>query len=142
MTEASKATPLPGAVLQWLWDAPDATAPAITTVSDAASHFVLARPARAESRLVLGLSYRANTVAVPVTDAPYLRVALRADQELGEVIVNYRTDKTAPEALRTAIQKPATTPTISRPMPAPTTAQPTVAKKPIRCISPCASRAK
>jgi hypothetical protein len=54
---------------------------------------------------VLGLSYRANTVAVPVTDAPYLRVALRADQELGEVIVNYRTDKTAPEALRTAVQK-------------------------------------
>lgn len=92
MTEASKATPLPGAVLRWHWDAPDATAPATTTVSDATGHFLLTRPARAASRLVQTPSYWADTVAVPVTDAPYLRVALRAGQELGEVIVNYRPD--------------------------------------------------
>ncbi|HEX8506002.1 MAG TPA: TonB-dependent receptor, partial [Hymenobacter sp.] len=36
------------------------------------------------------LGYRADTLAVPTTGAPYLRVALRAGQELGEVTVTAR----------------------------------------------------
>ena len=91
VTEAGKATPLPGAVLRWLWDVPNAATPATTTISDGAGHFVLTRPARAASRLVVqALGYRADTVAVPVTGAPYLRVALQAGQELGEVTVTAR----------------------------------------------------
>ena len=91
VTEAGKATPLPGAVLRWLWDVPDATAPVITTISDEAGHFLLTRPARAASSLVVQtLGYSADMVVVPVTGAPYLRVALRADKELGEVTVTAR----------------------------------------------------
>ncbi|WP_210520857.1 TonB-dependent receptor [Hymenobacter terricola] len=91
VTEAGKATPLPGAVLRWLFDVPEANAPAVTTTSDEAGRFTLARPARAASRLVVqALGYRADTLAVPATGAPYLRVALRAGQELGEVTVTAR----------------------------------------------------
>ena len=91
VTEANRATPLPGAVLRWLIDGTDANAPVLTTISDGAGRFTLARPARAASRLVVqALGYRPDTVAVPATGAPYLRVALRAGQELGEVTVTAR----------------------------------------------------
>ena len=66
---------------------------------------MLTRPARAAPRLMQALSYRVDKVAAPVTDLPYLRVILRSDQELGEVIVNSRTDRTTSEALRTAVKK-------------------------------------
>ncbi|MBF9222441.1 TonB-dependent receptor [Hymenobacter ruricola] len=92
ITEAGKATPLPGALLRWLPDAPDANAPVITATADAGGHFVITRPARAASRLVVqALGYRPDTVAVAATGAPYLRVALRPGQELGEVTVTART---------------------------------------------------
>ncbi|WP_239691667.1 TonB-dependent receptor [Hymenobacter lapidarius] len=91
VTEAGKATPLPGAIVRWLLDAADANAPVITAVSDEAGRFKLTRPARAASRLVVqALGYRPDTVVVPSTEAPYLRVALRAGQELGEVTVTER----------------------------------------------------
>jgi len=91
VTEASKGTPLPGALLRWLLDVPEASAPIITTTSDARGSFMLARPARAASRLVVqALGYQADTLTVPATGAPYLRVALRAGQELGEVTVTAR----------------------------------------------------
>ena len=91
VTEAGKATPLPGALLRWLYDAADAGAPVVTTTSDAAGRFVLVRPARAASRLLVqALGYRPDTLAVPVSGAPYLRVALRAGAELGEVVVTDR----------------------------------------------------
>lgn len=91
VTEAGKATPLPGAVLRWLFDAPDANAPVITTTSDDQGRFTLVRPARAASRLaVQALGYAPDTVAVPATGAPYLRVALKPGQELGDVTVTAR----------------------------------------------------
>ena len=91
VTEAGKGTPLPGAVLRWLYDAPEAGAPVLTANSDEAGRFVLARPARAASRLLVqALGYRPDTLAVPATGAPYLRVALRAGQELAEVRVTAR----------------------------------------------------
>ncbi len=89
--EAGNATPLPGAVVRWLLDAADAAAPTTTAVSDAGGHFVLVRPARAASRLVVqALGYQADTLLVPATGAPYLRVALRPGQALGEVTVTAR----------------------------------------------------
>ena len=91
VSEAGKGTPLPGALLRWLLDASEANAPIITTTSDAAGRFVLVRPARAASRVVVqALGYQADTLTVPTTGAPYLRVALRAGQELGEVVVTDR----------------------------------------------------
>ncbi len=91
VAEAGKATPLPGAVLRWLYDAAEASALVITATSDENGRFVLARPARAASRLVVqALGYRPDTLAVPATGAPYLRVALRAGAELGEVVVTDR----------------------------------------------------
>ena len=45
-------------------------------------------PARAASRLLVqALGYRPDTLAGPVSGAPYLRVALRAGTGLGEVVV-------------------------------------------------------
>ncbi|UOQ96233.1 TonB-dependent receptor [Hymenobacter sp. 5317J-9] len=91
ITEAGKATPLPGAVLRWLFDAPEASDPVVTASSDGAGRFSITRPARAASRLVVqALGYRADTVAVAATGAPYLRVALRPGQELSEVTVTAR----------------------------------------------------
>ena len=91
VTEAGTATPLPGAVLRWLFDAAGANAPVITTTSNGRGRFTLARPARAASRLVVqALGYRPDTLAVPATGAPYLRVALRAGPALGEVTVTAR----------------------------------------------------
>ena len=90
VTEAGKASPLPGAIVRWLPDAsPDADGPVATT--DASGGFVLPRPVRAASRLVVqALGYRADTLAVAPTGAPYLRVALRAGSELNEVVVTDR----------------------------------------------------
>ena len=91
VTEAGKATPLPGAVLRWLYDAANASAPMITATSDEGGRFTLVRPARAASRVVVqALGYRPDTLAVPMSGAPYLRVALRAGAELGEVVVTDR----------------------------------------------------
>ena len=91
VTEIGKATPLPGAVAHWLLDTPDAAASTPTATTDAAGRFTLVRPARAAARLVVqALGYRADTLAVSPTGAPYLRVALRAGQELGEVTVTAR----------------------------------------------------
>src|SRR5687767_11831672 len=60
VTEAGKASPLPGAVVRWLLDAAEAEAPTTTAISDAGGHFTLARPARAASRLVVqALGFRA-----------------------------------------------------------------------------------
>lgn len=91
VTEAGSASPLPGAVLRWLPNAADTGAPARPATTDATGHFLLPRPARAASRLVVhALGYQADTLAVPATGAPYLRVALRASQALGEVTVTAR----------------------------------------------------
>ncbi|WP_460546826.1 TonB-dependent receptor [Hymenobacter daeguensis] len=91
VTEAGKATPLPGAVLRLLFDAPDASAPVITTTTDATGRFTLVRPARAASRLaVQALGYAPDTIVVPTAGTPYLRIALKAGQELGEVTVTAR----------------------------------------------------
>ncbi|MBF9237896.1 TonB-dependent receptor [Hymenobacter sp. BT683] len=90
VTEAGKATPLPGAVVRWLLD-DGADTSKFTAVTDAAGRFMLVRPARAASRVVVqALGYRPDTLAVPVAGAPYLRVALRGGQELGEVSVTAR----------------------------------------------------
>ena len=89
VTEAGKATPLPGAVLRWLYDAADASAPVITATSDEAGRFVLVRLARGLA-VVQALGYRPDTPAVSATGAPYLRVALRAGLELSEVVVTDR----------------------------------------------------
>ena len=90
VTEAGKASPLPGAIVRWLPDAAtDNAGPVATT--DADGNFVLPRPARAAARLVVqALGYRADTLAVAPTGAPYLRVALRAGSELNEVVVTDR----------------------------------------------------
>ena len=91
VTEAGAATPLPGALVRWLYDAPEAAAPVLTAVTDARGLFQLARSSRAAARVVVqALGYRADTLAVPATGAPYLRVALRPGQELGEVTVTAR----------------------------------------------------
>jgi outer membrane receptor for ferrienterochelin and colicin len=85
VTDATAATPLPGAVVRWL-----GTTEAATT--NATGQFSLARPARAEAaRLVINaLGYRADTVAVAAIGTPYVRVALRPGTELGEVKVEGR----------------------------------------------------
>ncbi|MBO0360619.1 TonB-dependent receptor [Hymenobacter sp. BT186] len=85
VTDAAAAKPLPGAVVRWL-----GTTDAATT--DNAGTFALPRPARAEaSRLVINaLGYKADTIAVATTGTPYVRVALRAGAELGEVKVEGR----------------------------------------------------
>ena len=89
--EQTSASPLPGAVLRWLADAPAATDNFPTAAADAAGHFVLARPARAAGRLVVqALGYLPDTMAVAAAGSPYLRVGLRPGLELGEVKVTAR----------------------------------------------------
>jgi outer membrane receptor for ferrienterochelin and colicins len=91
VSEAGPATPLPGAQVRWLLDEPSPGSPSPTATTDAAGHFLLLRPARAASRLVVqSLGYRADTVAVAASGSPYLRVRLRAGAELGEVTVTDR----------------------------------------------------
>lgn len=53
VSETGKGTPPPGALLLWLLDASETDAPVITTTSNAAGRFVLVRPARAASRVVV-----------------------------------------------------------------------------------------
>lgn len=90
VTEAGNASPLPGAIVRWLPDTnSDNPGPVATT--DAGGSFVLPRPTRTASRLVVqALGYQADTLAVAATGAPYLRVALRAGSELSEVVVTDR----------------------------------------------------
>ena len=84
-------TPLPGAVLRWLADDPTTPAPTLTAVSTANGSFVLARPARAASRVVVqALGYASDTLAVAPTGSPYLRISLRPSAALGEVTVTTR----------------------------------------------------
>jgi len=91
VAEAGTAAPLPGAVVRWLPDVADPTATLPTAVTDAAGRFTLPRPARAAARVVAqALGYRADTLAVAATGAPYLRVALTAGQALSEVTVTAR----------------------------------------------------
>ena len=91
VSEAGTAAPLPGAVLRWLPDAGPADAALPTATTDGAGRFALLRPARAAGRLVVqALGYRADTLAVAATGAPYLRVALAAGQALAEVTVTAR----------------------------------------------------
>ncbi|ALD22702.1 TonB-dependent receptor domain-containing protein [Hymenobacter sp. DG25A] len=82
VTDAATTSAVPGAVVRWL-----GTTDATTT--DEKGAFSLVRPARAEaSQLIISfLGYKADTVAVPASGSPYLRVALRRNAELQEVRV-------------------------------------------------------
>ena len=91
VTEAGTAAPVPGAVLRWLPDAGPADVALPTATTDGTGRFVLPRPARAAGRLVVqALGYRADTLEVAATGAPYLRVALAASEALSEVTVTAR----------------------------------------------------
>jgi outer membrane receptor for ferrienterochelin and colicins len=91
VTEQGQASPLPGAVLRWLLDDATAPTPELSTTTDAAGQFMLARPARAASRLVVqALGYQPDTIAVAAAGSPYLRIALRAGTNLSEVKVTAR----------------------------------------------------
>lgn len=82
------AGPLPGAVGRWLLPA-GSSGPSTTT--DGAGTFVLAFPAQASQRLIISaVGYSADTVAVPTSTTPYLRVSLRGGTALGEVTVTGR----------------------------------------------------
>jgi outer membrane receptor protein involved in Fe transport len=82
------AAPLPGAVVRWLLPA-GVSGP--TTSTDGAGTFVLPFPAQASHRLVISaVGYTADTVAVPPSTTPYLRVSLRGGAALGEVTVTGR----------------------------------------------------
>ncbi len=86
--DAATAYPLPGAVVRWLPDDPAAPAPTLAAVSDGTGRFVLARPARAATRVVAqALGYAPDTLAVAAAGSPYLRAALRPGAALGEVTV-------------------------------------------------------
>ncbi|MCC2548674.1 TonB-dependent receptor [Hymenobacter sp. BT175] len=86
VTDAATASPLPGAVVRWLPDAPGTAA-----TTDNTGSFRLLRPARAGTHRVIVnfLGYRPDTLTVPASNA-YLRVALRRNAELGEVKVEGR----------------------------------------------------
>jgi outer membrane receptor for ferrienterochelin and colicin len=91
VTEAGKAAPLPGALVRWLPDTADNDPAGPVATTTATGNFTLPRPARVASRLVVqALGYQPDTLAVPATGVPYLRVALRAGAELGEVTVTDR----------------------------------------------------
>ena len=75
VSETGKGTPPPGALLRWLLDASATDAPVITTTSNAAGRFVLVRPARAASRVVV--QALADPLTVPTTGAPYGRATSR-----------------------------------------------------------------
>jgi outer membrane receptor for ferrienterochelin and colicins len=87
--EASGATaPIPGAVVRWLLPTGDSGP---TTSTDGAGLFVLPFPAQASHRLIVSaVGYTADTVAVPTSMTPYLRVSLRGGAALGEVTVTGR----------------------------------------------------
>jgi outer membrane receptor for ferrienterochelin and colicins len=82
------AGPLPGAVVRWLLPA---GSDGSTTTTDGAGTFVLAFPAQVSHRLIISaVGYTADTVAVPTSNTPYLRVNLRGGAALGEVTVTGR----------------------------------------------------
>ena len=82
------AAALPGAVVRWLLPA-GASGP--TTSTDGAGLFVLPFPAQASHRLIISaVGYTADTVAVPTSTTPYLRISLRGGAALGEVTVTGR----------------------------------------------------
>jgi outer membrane receptor for ferrienterochelin and colicins len=82
------ASPLPGAVVRWLLPA-GSDGP--TTTTDGAGTFVLAFPAQVSHRLIIStVGYTTDTVAVPTSTTPYLRVSLRGVAALGEVTVTGR----------------------------------------------------
>ncbi|MVN78060.1 TonB-dependent receptor plug domain-containing protein [Hymenobacter sp. HMF4947] len=86
--DAGSATPLPGAVVRWLL--PGGTSGPTTTTTGAGT-FVLPFPAQASHRLIVSaLGYTADTVAVPTSGTPYLRVRLKGNASLGEVTVTVR----------------------------------------------------
>lgn len=86
--EAGSATPVPGAVVRWLLPG-GASGP--TTTTDGAGAFVLPFPAQVSHRLLISaLGYTADTVAVPSSGTPYLRVRLQGNAALGEVTVTVR----------------------------------------------------
>ncbi|WP_303310889.1 carboxypeptidase-like regulatory domain-containing protein [Hymenobacter sp. BT730] len=82
VTDAASTAAVPGAIVRWL-----GTTDATTT--DAKGGFSLVRPAQAEtSKLIVSfLGYTADTIAVPTSGSPYLRIALRRNAELQEVRV-------------------------------------------------------
>jgi outer membrane receptor for ferrienterochelin and colicins len=80
--------PLPGAVVRWLLPG-GASGPVATT--DGGGVFVLPFPAVASHRVIVSaVGYAADTVAVPTTGTPYLRVNLKGGTALGEVTVTGR----------------------------------------------------
>ncbi len=79
------ASPVPGAVVRWLLPG-GASGP--TTTTDGAGVFTLAFPAQAKPRLIVSaVGYASDTLTVPTTGTPYLRVSLRGGAALGEVTV-------------------------------------------------------
>ncbi len=79
------AGPVPGAVVRWLLPG-GASGP--TTTTDGAGVFTLAFPAQAKPRLIVSaVGYTSDTLTVPTTSTPYLRVSLRGGAALGEVTV-------------------------------------------------------
>ena len=93
VTETQTHTPVPGAVVRWLAssDAAPIAGALPSAVTTAAGAFSLPRPAQAADRLIISaLGYQADTVLVPASGAPYLRLSLRAGQALSEVTVTAR----------------------------------------------------
>ncbi|TYZ07631.1 TonB-dependent receptor [Hymenobacter lutimineralis] len=86
ITDATSASPLPGAIVRWLGTTE-------ATSADEQGLFSLVRPAQAGTgRLIVNfLGYRADTLVVGAEGAPFLRVALRRATELAEVKVEGRT---------------------------------------------------
>jgi outer membrane receptor for ferrienterochelin and colicin len=79
------AGPVPGAVVRWLLPG-GASGP--TTTTDGTGVFILPFPAQARPRLIVSaVGYTPDTLAVPTTGTPYLRVSLRGGAALGEVTV-------------------------------------------------------
>ena len=80
--------PLPGAVVRWLLPG-GASGPSTTT--SGAGTFTLPFPAQASHRVIVSaVGYAADTVAVPTSGTPYLRVALKGGAALAEVTVTGR----------------------------------------------------
>jgi outer membrane receptor for ferrienterochelin and colicins len=79
------ASPVPGAVVRWLLPN-GASGP--TTTTDGAGIFTLPFPAQAKPRLIVSaVGYTADTLSVPTSGTPYLRVSLRGGTALNEVTV-------------------------------------------------------
>ncbi|MGI4875234.1 MAG: TonB-dependent receptor [Janthinobacterium lividum] len=82
---ADDAGPVPGAVVRWLLPGGSGGP---TTATDGLGLFVLPFPAQASHKIIVSaVGYAADTVAVPGSGTPYLRVTLRGGAALGEVAV-------------------------------------------------------